>query len=51
MPQAAEKLLASEPLHHSRNFVMRAGRVRLLLVLMLLSLGLLYSAFTAFLGV
>src|SRR5215510_16410536 len=40
MPQAAEKLSASEPMNHSRNFVMRAGRVRLLLVLMLLSLGL-----------
>ncbi len=40
MWQATEKPYAGAPLKHSPNFVMRIGRVRLLLVLMLLSLGL-----------
>jgi predicted DCC family thiol-disulfide oxidoreductase YuxK len=40
MPQAAEKPSASHTLNHCRNIVMRVGRVRLLLLLMLLSLGL-----------
>ena len=37
---AAEKPYASHTLNHCRNLVRRVGRVRLLLVLMLLSLGL-----------
>ena len=40
MPQDAEKPYASHTLNHCRNVVVRVGRVRLLLILMLLSLGL-----------
>ena len=40
MGQAADKLSAPRPLEHNPHFLMRAGRVRLLLVLMILSLGL-----------
>src|ERR671925_190018 len=40
MPQAAEKPYATHTLNHCRHVVMRVGRVRLLLILMLLSLGL-----------
>ena len=40
MPQAAEKPYASHTLNHCRNVVMRVGCVRLLLILMLLTLGL-----------